>query len=126
MLPSRNPFSNQVNSLLMRLTQEEAWENGRNPFSNQVNSLFHVHRWEAPKKTHVVIPSQIRSIHSKNHKGLVFIEVYVVIPSQIRSIHSHHCRKHYSSHNDCRNPFSNQVNSLKVKTRWMLLPNGMS
>ena len=35
----RNPFSNQVNSLLT-WAKKSAWmKSGRNPFSNQVNSL---------------------------------------------------------------------------------------
>ena len=86
---------------------------------------------------HIVIPSQIRSIHSKH---LTVIKerqkLIVVIPSQIRSIHSinnimkkeENCilvvipsqiRSIHSRYNDLlvvvnkgRNPFSNQVNSL--------------
>ncbi len=37
---------------------------GRNPFSNQVNSLKRKKEREPMKTRKVVIPSQIRSIHS--------------------------------------------------------------
>ncbi len=62
---------------------------GRNPFSNQVNSLKGI--TSAPYRLPwmaVVIPSQIRSIHSHITSSNLQVESQVVIPSQIRSIHS--------------------------------------
>ena len=87
----RNPFSNQVNSLVPGPnTQQKYFYACRNPFSNQVNSLL-----EHPKNSISVFPS-------------------VVIPSQIRSIHSRVWSRRSNGKTAGRNPFSNQVNSLSM------------
>ena len=62
----------------------------RNPFSNQVNSLMEDEKWEYTITANVVIPSQIRSIHSRAGEK------------------SRECDR------IGRNPFSNQVNSLEA------------
>ena len=86
---SRNPFSNQVNSLIIDLIEyAKLCVDSRNPFSNQVNSLYG------------------RMPRSKDENG-------VVIPSQIRSIHSIKMETRNEILEASRNPFSNQVNSLK-------------
>ena len=68
---------------------------------------------------YVVIPSQIRSIHSFVGSFECAGIEQVVIPSQIRSIHSTWICAYGRRGILCRNPFSNQVNSLICWKFWM-------